>query len=241
MRPRRWERTSPWLLCPPPPDWQRREETMKRYLTPAERQQLLNAAYRINDPLAQRDYHLMSALYYSGCRIGEFLSITLADAWDALKTGYLYLPAAHRKGGKRDHSVYLTKPLRTHLVALLNMNPSQQGGDPLVPGRHGAPLTERAAQMRVAYWAEEAGIAMKVTPHWFRHSLAMDLLRASTAAEPLLIVKSALGHSSLNSTAMYTTPSREDLEDSMNAVAGTGGQRVTKAQLRRVYSKRRAG
>ncbi|MGR2663138.1 tyrosine-type recombinase/integrase [Chromobacterium haemolyticum] len=213
---------------------------MKRYLTPAERHQLFSAAYKTNDDLAQRDYHLMSALYYSGCRISEFLAMSLADVWDALKTNYLYIPAAHRKGGKKDHSVLLTKPMRMHLVALLNMNPSQNGADPLIAGRFGEALTARAVQLRFRHWATEAGITLPVSPHWMRHTRAMDIMRSSEAKEPLLIVKSTLGHSSLNSTAIYSAPSREEIEQELEALDGNGGQRTTRAQLRSRYL-RRAG
>ncbi|WP_114152809.1 tyrosine-type recombinase/integrase [Chromobacterium haemolyticum] len=213
---------------------------MKRYLTPAERHQLFSAAYKTNDDLAQRDYHLMSALYYSGCRISEFLAMSLADVWDALKTNYLYIPAAHRKGGKKDHSVLLTKPMRMHLVALLNMNPSQNGTDPLIAGRFGEALTARAVQLRFRHWATEAGITLPVSPHWMRHTRAMDIMRSSEAKEPLLIVKSTLGHASLNSTAIYSAPSREEIEQELEALDGNGGKRTTRAQLRNRYQ-RRAG
>ncbi|MGY8624182.1 tyrosine-type recombinase/integrase [Chromobacterium violaceum] len=213
---------------------------MKRYLTPAERHQLFSAAYKTNDDLAQRDYHLMSALYYSGCRISEFLAVSLADAWDALKSNYLYIPAAHRKGGKQDHEVLLTKPLRMHLVALLNMNPSQNGADPLIAGRFGEALTARAVQLRFKHWAAEAGITLPVSPHWMRHTRAMDIMRNSEAKEPLLIVKSTLGHASLNSTAIYSAPSREEIEQELEALDGNGGKRTTRAQLRNRYQ-RRAG
>ncbi|MTD32434.1 tyrosine-type recombinase/integrase [Paludibacterium denitrificans] len=129
---------------------------MERYLTPNEQQQLLNAAYRVNDPLAQRDYHIMAALLHSGCRITEFSLITLGDTFDALKTGYLFIPRENRKGGKRDHKVFVTKALRLHLVALINLNGSQLSSDPLVPGRFGQPLTVRNYQQRIRYWAKEA-------------------------------------------------------------------------------------
>ncbi|OQS32473.1 tyrosine-type recombinase/integrase [Chromobacterium haemolyticum] len=229
---------------------------MKRYLKPDERQRLLNAAYRTNDPLAQRDYHLMSALYYSACRVGEFLQLTLSDAWAALKTGSLFIPAEYRKGRVYEKTnragktvqvdtrqpayVHLTQPLRMHLVALLNMNDCQQGDAPLVPGRFGEALTVRAVQLRVEHWAQEAGLGFKASPHWLRHSRAMDIFRTSTAKNPLQIVQSVLAHASLNSTAIYAGPSREEIEATLEALDGKAG-RTTKAQLRRDYQQRRAG
>ncbi|EEG08207.1 tyrosine-type recombinase/integrase [Pseudogulbenkiania ferrooxidans] len=213
---------------------------MERYLTPTELQQLLNAARRVNDPLAQRDYHVMAALSLSGCRIGEFSLITLGDAWDALKTGYLFIPRENRKGGKRDHKVFVTRPLRLHLVALLNMNDSQLASEPLVPGRFGQPLTVRNYQQRVAHWAKEAGLSIKVTPHFFRHTRAMNIMRSSEAHDPRGIVQNALGHNSIASTGIYTQPSHEDIENTLEAIDGHGGRRTTMGALRKGFE-RRAG
>ncbi|WP_024303344.1 tyrosine-type recombinase/integrase [Pseudogulbenkiania sp. MAI-1] len=211
---------------------------MERYLTPTELQQLLSAAHRVNDPLAQRDYHVMAALSLSGCRIGEFSLITLGDAWDALKTDYLFLPRENRKGGKHDHKVFMTRALRLHLVALCNMNDSQLASDPLVPGRFGAPMTVRSYQQRIAYWAQEAGLTMKVTPHFFRHTRAMNIMRSSEARDPRGIVQNALGHKSIASTGIYTQPSREDLENTLSAIDGHGGRRPSMGSLRKAYARR---
>ena len=213
---------------------------MERYLTPTEQQQLLNAAYRVNDPLAQRDYHIMSALLHSGCRITEFSLIARGDVWDALKSGYLFIPREHRKGGKRDHKVFVTKTLRLHLVALLNMNDSQLASDPLVPGRNGNPLTVRNYQQRIRYWAQQAGLPMNVTPHFFRHSRAMNIMRSSEASDPRGIVQHALGHSSVATTGIYTAPNRELIESTLEAIDGHAGRRASMTTLRKGFE-RRAG
>ena len=97
---------------------------MNHYLTDTEQPQLLNTIKQYADEKAQRDYHICSALIHSGMRIGEFLLITVADALAALESGYLYIPADNRKGGKRDHSVYLTKSLRLDLIQLLELRGS---------------------------------------------------------------------------------------------------------------------
>ncbi len=72
---------------------------MNKYLTESEQALLLNHIKKWADDKAQRDYHIVSALMHSGMRIGEFLNITVADVIDAFKTGSLYIPTEHRKGG----------------------------------------------------------------------------------------------------------------------------------------------
>ena len=97
---------------------------MNHYLTDIEQAKLLATIKQYADEKAQRDYHICSALIHSGMRIGEFLRITVSDVIEALESGYLYIPADNRKGGKRDHSVYLTKGLRLDLIQLLELRGS---------------------------------------------------------------------------------------------------------------------
>lgn len=77
---------------------------MRRYLTEGEQQKLLKGAQNLRDPLAQRDYWWMRLLLDSGMRVAEFSLLTLAQAESALKTGWLVLPAAQRKGGRVDET-----------------------------------------------------------------------------------------------------------------------------------------
>ena len=93
-------------------------------------------------------------------------------------------------------------------------------------------------QLRVKEWAEMAGLGhLKVTPHFFRHTHAMNIIRSSTAKEPLRIVKAALGHRNINTTAIYTAASREEIEAALDE-ADTTKTRITKAQLRRAHISR---
>lgn len=215
---------------------------MDHYLTPAEQSALLNAARLTNTRVAQRDYHLMCALILTGCRIGEFLQITLLQTCTALKTGYLFIPKEHRKGQHADVSVYLSVQLRAHLTALVDAHGADEDAcAPLIIGRNGEHLTVRAVQKRVKVWAQAAGIHGNVSPHWFRHTHAMNILRTSTAKNPLSVVQKALGHISIASTGIYAHATREELQADQNRAASAldaalhGKRRVTLAQLRRAH------
>ena len=217
---------------------------MDRYLLPAEQTALLNAARWTNTPTAQRDYHLFSALILSGCRIGEFLTINVGQALAAVmgNKDYLFIPRENRKGQYTDIKIYLTKPLRTHLTALLDRHgESAEAVAPLVFGRGGQPLTVRAVQKRVKHWAKQAGIQTEVSPHWFRHTHAMNLMRTSTAKNPLQVVQRSLGQLSISSASIYAHATREEVQADLDRAAQalevgvTGKKRVTLAQLRRAY------
>lgn len=148
----------------------------------------------------------------------------------------------NRKGGKHDHSVYLTKTLRRDLSSLLAIRESTDAEHYLVAGRNDqTPMSARNLQQRVKAWAKEAGLAhLDITPHYFRHTAAMNLLRHSSAREPLRVVKSALGHRNINSTSIYTEASREEVAEAMNAADQGRQPRITLAQLRREYQRRTA-
>lgn len=207
---------------------------MERYLTKEEQQALLGAAKRVHDPLAQRDYHIMGFLLRTGLRVGEFCQISIADAQQALKTGALFVPREHRKGGGMDLRLPLTDEGRRHLRGLLLMTTGAEGRDPLVAGPSNQPITTRSIQLRVQHWAQAAGLPGKVSPHWLRHSRAMDIMRASTATDPRGIVQRALGHASVATTGIYTEPSKEDVAEALKEVDGQR-RRPTLRQLRRQF------
>lgn len=214
---------------------------MDRYLTDDEQRRMIAAAKLVNSPEAQRDYRMMQVLLLSGLRGTEFLLITRADVESGLKSGYLFIPREHRKGKRLDHQVYLTQPLREALKALLLMSGAAPMSAPLVPGRDGErPMTLRNLQQRVKHWAEEAGVFLPVSPHWFRHSRAMSLLRGSTSADPMGVVQRVLGHANRNSTAIYAGPTREDIEQDLDAIDGRGGRKPSLNAQRAAFV-RRAG
>lgn len=207
---------------------------MERYLTKDEQQALLGAAKRVHDPLAQRDYHIMGFLLRTGLRVGEFCKISIADAQQALKTGALFVPREHRKGQGMDLRLPLTEEGRRHLRGLLVMTTGAAERDPLVAGPNNQAITTRSIQLRVQLWAQAAGLPGKVSPHWLRHSRAMDIMRASTSTDPRGIVQRALGHATVATTGIYTEASKEDVAKALNEVDGQR-RRPTLKQLRRQF------
>lgn len=215
---------------------------MKRYLPEAEQSRLLKAAKGCSDPLAQRDYHWMAALLLTGARIGEFSRLSVPQVQLGLRVGWLVSLPANCKGG-RGNEYLVTEQLRVHLEALVRyaallggeVSGAGAGGQrPLVPGRDGGPLTTRAYELRVKHWAREAGLDPRLSPHWFRHSRGMNIIRHSRAESPaqaLQVAQAALGHASLKSTGVYLQLSREELTAQLQAVDAAGG-RLSKRQAR---------
>lgn len=216
---------------------------MDRYFTRAQQDTLLRGLAAFAAKEDRRDYAWIRFLLYSGLRIGEFTKITCGQAWAALDTRHLYIPAEHRKGGRSDHKVLLHDKLRQALEDLLELQlefgGSQSDGEPLVLGRGGCAITPRALQLRFAQWMVVFGLPQEATPHWLRHTCAMRVLRASRAEDKLGTVQRALGHTSPASTRIYAHATKEELEQALTDAfadpAPAKPPRRTLSNLRKMY------
>jgi site-specific recombinase XerC len=213
-----------------------------RFLTLAEQRKLLGLLKQQASPVALRDGAVIRLLIGSGLRIGECLSISAGDAADALQSGYLFIPKEQRKGEAGDLSVFLTQSVRSALRDLLLLREGAAVDEALIVSRKsgGKPMTVRAFEMRVAYWAKLADLPAGVSPHWFRHTHAKNIMRESEAADPLRIAQLALGHTSRRTTEIYTRPDREEMGEALSRVDAcvNGKPRVRMADLRKRHEGR---
>lgn len=196
----------------------------RRYLTESEQLRLLSGPKGRADELAQRDYHWMSALVLTGMRITEFSRLTVGLAKQALYAGWLVSPKGHCKGGRAPNEYAVTLRLREHLTALVRLSEAQgclpDGDAPLVWGREGAAMSVRGYQRRMDVWVKLAGLDPRVSPHWLRHSRAMNIMRRSRGNNPLKVCQVAMNHRSLASTGVYLQLSREELAQELQIVEG---------------------
>jgi site-specific recombinase XerD len=230
---------------------------MERYLTEAQQGELLRTINKHSGLLARRDSAWVRLLQSTGMRLNELVTMAVGDAEAALRTGHLFVPKEHRKGwnrkprvakdGKvrmpnppRDHSYLVTAPVRRALLDLLAVRREQGHAPvpaaPLVMSRKHGGLTARAFEQRVAYWAKAANLGEKVSPHWLRHTRAMNIMERSTSSDPRGLVQAALGHASISSTGVYTRMSKEKRDDGLREVDGQ--PRLRKRALRRAYEGR---
>jgi site-specific recombinase XerD len=91
----------------------------------------------------------------------------------------------------------------------------EDGGGRLFLGQRGS-LNEPGISYLVAKYVYQARLE-HCTAHTLRHSFAKNLVDAGT---PLDQVATLLGHESLDTTRIYTRPSKEDLERAVRRAAG---------------------
>ncbi len=221
---------------------------LQRYLLPNEQQALIKAAAASSALLDRRDHAWMRAMLTSGLRVTEFSLITLGDAIAALRGKYLFIPREHRKGKKCDHRVFITKPLREALEDLIKIHFEITGNEKsdvstalVISRQHGSTrkaMTVRSYELRLKHWAKVAGLQADASPHWLRHSRAMNIMRGSEAKDPRGVAQVALGHLSIASTGIYTGVVREDLEAALTQTDAQPGKRVSLPQLRQAFDRR---
>jgi site-specific recombinase XerD len=176
----------------------------------------LMGAPDLSRPAGLRDRAMFELLYAAGLRISELVSLDL---------GQVRLDDAsaivHGKGAK-ERQVLFGEPAMVALEAYLRdgrpflLAAAKLGARDraLFLNRFGTRLTARSVQSLIKRHAVAAGIAEDVHPHLLRHSFATHLLDGGA---DLRIVQDLLGHSSANTTQIYTHVSRAKLAEVSNA------------------------
>jgi site-specific recombinase XerC len=219
-------------------------DVFRRFLTKAEQPVFLGTIRQFSGDIPKRDHAVCQLLIAGGFRIGETLKVSIRAAVTALETNYLFIPKEHRKGEACDHAQLVTLTIRQALTDLLELREGADLDEPLIVSRvsrgKGRAMTVRAFEMRVAYWAKLAGLPEGVSPHWFRHTHAKNIMRESQATDPKRVAQLSLGQRSSRSTEIYTQLDREELETALKQTdqAMHGKPRLRLADLRKMHEGR---
>ena len=168
---------------------------------------LLRAAGSSGHGHARRDYALVQLLLQTGLRVGEVAALRRADLEVRERSGQVRVRDG--KGGKA-REVPLNATARRALRLYLDLIPAVTADAPLFLSGRDAHLPIRSIQSIVGRLARRAHIERQsVSPHTLRHTFALNFLRANPGK--LVELASLLGHKSLDTTTIYTRPSRDDL------------------------------
>lgn len=151
---------------------------------------------------------MISFLYSTGVRVSELVNLKVDDLNFSDNTGWV------RKGkGSKDRLFKVSENLANELKAYL------EGRGHKYAFSKEAPLTTRNIQKIIKLTARRAGLNKKITPHTLRHSFATHLLEQGT---DIRMIQSLLGHSSLNTTQVYTHISSEQIKKVANPLDNLG-------------------
>ncbi len=154
--------------------------------------------------LGLRDRCIMELFYSSGLRLSELVSLSRSDVDLARRQMKV------RGKGKKERIVPITKTaiqwMRTYLdhpmrhLAGEHHSP-EVDHDALFLNRHGRRLTARSVDRTFKLYLLQSGLAVTVTPHIIRHTIATHWLEKGM---DLKTIQKLLGHSSLATTTLYT-------------------------------------
>ena len=165
----------------------------KRELTKSEYERLLKTAY---DMGKYRIYYIMQTICSCGIRVSELKFITV----DALKKGVAYIA---NKGKSR--RVYIPDTLTKLLQPYILMKKIKCGA--IFITRNGRPIDRSNIWSEMKKLCEKAGVlASKVFPHNLRHLFARTYYKIH---QDVVRLADILGHSSVNTTRIYTAESGE--------------------------------
>jgi integrase/recombinase XerD len=152
---------------------------------------------------------IVRTLFETGIRVGELVGIQASKVDFAERT-----IRVHGKGDK-DRLVLFTEDLGQQLR--LHLNDRTRGF--LFESTRLTAFTPRRIQQIVKMVARKAGIAKRIHPHTYRHSIATFLRNQGV---PLDIVQLLLGHNDPRTTQIYArlslVPVREDYDRAMSTL-----------------------
>jgi integrase/recombinase XerC len=156
-----------------------------------------------------RDRAILELLYGSGLRVGELVSLNLADV--SLPEQLVKVRGKGRKerlvpfGGQAREAVKAYLDARRGLLIRRRTIASPEA---LFLNLRGGRLTARSVERNLERYVRQGSLLLKVNPHVFRHSFATHLL--GNGAD-LRAIQELLGHVSLSTTQRYTHVSVEEL------------------------------
>lgn len=179
-----------------------------------------------------RDRAVLEALYSTGCRISELVSLNLCDLDLKNRTArvmgkgskernvflgaesiaalreYIALRQQHvRRGSWEAHASRGEAPASSREAGAAFADAEALRA--VFINHRGRRITDRGVRFVLASYLREANFGKRVTPHTFRHSFATHLLDRGA---DIRAVQEMLGHSSLTTTQVYTHVGLERLK-----------------------------
>jgi len=170
-----------------------------------------------------RDRVILILMLHTGLRLSELIGLEMEDVEISERKGTLRIM---RGKGDKAREVPLNNDARKairdwlavrnpHYRERTEKSPTRKTSTRLFPSKHGAGLTPSAVYRRLKLLADQAKID-DFSPHSLRHTFATNLIRQGV---PLEQVATLLGHTSMNTTRRYTTPSMNDLSSAVDKLS----------------------
>ena len=174
-----------------------------------------------NSKMGLRDRVVMILLYDSAIRLDELLSLTIKDVLIGRREPYIRVQGK----GNKERVVAISDVTAAHLQEYIRVFHPQLPDKQIllfftsIKGQVGK-MSEGNVERFIKQYADQArlfcpSIPENVYPHMFRRSRATQLYQSGIE---LALISRILGHSSIETTSVYATPSMQMLRDAMESV-----------------------
>lgn len=156
-----------------------------------------------------RNQITLLSLFGLGCRVSELIQLDLQDF--NLTENYLLITGKGNKQRAVPVMDHLASELKVYLEKIRPTLVKENTQSILINDRGNRP--SRVDIWRwLAAWSKKAGFKSPIGPHQFRHGCATALLESGA---DLRSIQMLLGHSSLQTTQIYTTVSTQKMSDTI--------------------------
>ncbi|MEW6485774.1 MAG: tyrosine-type recombinase/integrase [Pseudomonadota bacterium] len=187
------------------------------YLLEDEEKKLFAFLKNRKDRQAERDYALLRLCRATGLRRGEALALNVGDVLNREKIEVNERIAEKGALGEVYLPVDIQDALKRFMRLKRTWGESLDDEAPLFVSRKGLRLSIRSFKDIMDKWCRLAGIP-RYTPHALRHTKAQRImadvrhLSDDERQKALIFTNKQLRHKSLNSTMVYTAPTKEEMQ-----------------------------
>ena len=183
----------------------KREDGLPKYVKSNDLEVMFNS-FDMDNYLEQRNRLVLEMLYATGIRVSELVNIKIRDI-----NKYDNTIKILGKGSKERIVIYgsfcedvMNKYLFDGRVKL-----DKNNSEYLFLNKNGDRLSDRYVREIINKVVKKCEVDYHISPHTLRHTFATDMLNAGA---DLVSVKDLLGHSSLNTTSIYTHVSNSQIK-----------------------------
>ena len=184
----------------------KKEKKLPKYLSYEDIDEIFKVP-DITSPLGMRNRLILELLYDTGIRVSELCNIKLKDInFDNRSINII-------GKGSKERIVYFGDICNDIMMSYINearcVLLNNKENEYLILGAYkNTKISVRSIENVIDKVIDEAALKKKISPHVLRHTFATHLLNEGC---DILVVKELLGHSSLDTTGIYTHVSNEKL------------------------------
>ena len=183
----------------------KKDGSLPKYIKDNDLERLFNY-FDKSKALEQRNLLILEMLYATGIRVGELVNIKVNDI-DFYNKSIKILGK-----GRKERIVFFGSFCDDILDLYLNdgrRKLSKGNNEYLLLNKNGGKLSSRYIGMMIDDVIRKCEVDYHISPHTLRHTFATDMLNAGA---DLMSVKELLGHSSIDTTSIYTHVTNEQIK-----------------------------